>query len=123
MSLGRLGPYELIDKLPSGGNADVFVGAREGSSDVAIKRLRAPSGSEPWRRFVQEIRVVGALGVRPTPLCSRKAGEQVPPREASSRRRFCLSVRLAACQGLEDAGPVTVWGGVGGLGRCAVAHA
>jgi hypothetical protein len=62
MSLGHLGPYELIAKLPGGGNADVFVGAREGSSEVAIKQLRAEPGSEPWRRFVQEVRVVEALG-------------------------------------------------------------
>lgn len=62
MSLGHLGPYELVTKLPGGGNADVFVGVRPGSPEVAVKRLRAGPGSEPWRRFVQEVKVVQGLG-------------------------------------------------------------
>jgi hypothetical protein len=45
VSVGRLGPYELIGKPPGGGNAELFVGEREGSSEVAIKRLRAGPGS------------------------------------------------------------------------------
>jgi Protein kinase domain len=66
VSLGRLGSYELIRKLPRGGNADVFVAVREGSTEeVAIKRLRAKPQSEPWRRFVQEVKVVQSLGSFP----------------------------------------------------------
>lgn len=63
MSLGRLGHYELLRRLPDGGNADVFVAVADGSDrEVAVKRLRAKPGSEPWRRFAQEVRVVERLG-------------------------------------------------------------
>ena len=66
MSLGHLGQYELLRKLPNGGNADVFVAVADGSDrEVALKRLRAEPGSEPWRRFAQEVHVVERLGAFP----------------------------------------------------------
>lgn len=66
VSLERLGQYELLRKLPNGGNADVFVAVADGDNrEVALKRLRAKPGSEPWRRFAQEVRVVEELGEFP----------------------------------------------------------
>ncbi len=66
VSLGRVGQYELLRKLPHGGNADVFVAVADGSGrEMALKRLRAKPGSEPWRRFAQEVRVVAQLDTFP----------------------------------------------------------
>ena len=66
VSLGRVGQYELLRKLPHGGNADVFVAVADGSDrEMALKRLRAKPGSEPWRRFAQEVRVVAQLDTFP----------------------------------------------------------
>src|SRR6187551_3550622 len=66
MSLGRVGQYELLRKLPHGGNADVFVAVADDSDyEVALKCLRSKPGSEPWRRFVQEVQVVTQLGAFP----------------------------------------------------------
>lgn len=58
----RIGPYTLLTRVGHGGNADVWLGQREGDEPVAIKVLRAKPGSEPWQRFAREVAVVEGLG-------------------------------------------------------------
>jgi Protein kinase domain len=61
---GRLGPYEILAPLGSGGMGEVYRARDERlGRDVAVKVLPADSSADPdrLRRFEQEARVTGAL--------------------------------------------------------------
>jgi serine/threonine protein kinase len=57
-TLTRIGPWEIVERLGGGGNADVYI-AREGTREVALKVLRTKrADSEPYARFRNEIDVL-----------------------------------------------------------------
>lgn len=61
----RLGPFELLQHVGSGGNADVFR-AGDGEREIALKVLRNRRvESEPYARFRREIETLCTLGERP----------------------------------------------------------
>ncbi len=74
----RLGPYEVLAPLGSGGMGEVYR-ARDGrlGRDVAVKVLTADSSSDPerLRRFEDEARATGALN-HPNLLAVFDTGEQ-----------------------------------------------
>lgn len=54
----RIGPWEIIERLGGGGNADVYL-ARDGGREVALKVLRTRNvDSEPYARFRNEIDIL-----------------------------------------------------------------
>lgn len=58
----RIGPWSLIEKLGSGGNADVWRATDANGREVALKVLHtARAGREPYRRFVREIQTLQNL--------------------------------------------------------------
>lgn len=61
----RFGPYELVEHLGGGGNADVWR-AEGPHGSVAIKLLRSKNFvSEPYQRFVREVTQLRELGTVP----------------------------------------------------------
>jgi hypothetical protein len=59
----RIDRYELISRLPRGGNAGVYVATPEGESEVVVLKILCDGpATERWRRVLQEVRVVRELG-------------------------------------------------------------
>ena len=69
MSLpARVGPWEILEELGSGGNAIVYLARRIGSQDkpIALKVLNSRNiESEPYLRFVNEVKALRRVGDDP----------------------------------------------------------
>lgn len=62
----KIGPWKVHEQIGRGGNATVYRAEREGSTTLALKVLHAHRATgEPYRRFIQEIRFLRALGPFP----------------------------------------------------------
>lgn len=80
-----IGPWTLREKLGAGGNATVWRASREGGEDVALKVINSTKTErEPYRRFVQEIEFLRALGDFPGVLPLRDA--HLPERPSHADR-------------------------------------
>jgi serine/threonine protein kinase len=99
----RIGRYQLVSALPRGGNADVYVAVREGQTEkVVVKVLRDGPGTERWRRFVQEIRVVRGLGEFPGVLPIFEDGVHEDPKKGN-RAWYAMPFAARADEALADA--------------------
>ena len=89
-----VGPWTLIEKLGSGGNAVVWRATREGlDGEVALKVINATKpDKEPYRRFVAEIEFLQSLGDTNGVL---PLMDSFLPKEPSSENRSWLAMPIA----------------------------
>jgi hypothetical protein len=99
----RIGPYRIVRALPSGGNADVYIGVEDDQSEeVAVKVLRGRPGTERWQRFVREVTVVRDLGTFDGVLPILKAG--IPDEPAKGDQAwYAMPLAVRADEALSDA--------------------
>lgn len=89
-----VGPWTLIEKLGSGGNAVVWRATRDGlDGEVALKVINATKpDKEPYRRFVAEIEFLQSLGDTNGVL---RLIDSFLPEEPSSENRPWLAMPIA----------------------------
>jgi serine/threonine protein kinase len=87
-----LGPWELLEKLGTGGNAEVWRARRHDGETVALKILKATRiDSEPYKRFRIEVDTLRQLEPRTGLLPLLDASL---PNESSSRSPAWLAMPI-----------------------------
>jgi serine/threonine protein kinase len=103
-----VGPWTLLEKLGSGGNAVVWRATRPGTNEAALKVINSTKAQrEPYRRFVQEIEFLRSLGDFPGVLPLLDA--YLPERpERGDRPWLAMPVATPIADALEESSLETV---------------
>lgn len=90
----HVGPWTLVGKLGSGGNADVYEATRPGwDKPVALKVIQSTRiEREPYKRFVQEVRFLQSIEGEPGVLPLLDAHL---PEKPSGRDKAWLAMPIA----------------------------